>query len=63
MSDLKLSGTQKTIALIVNFCCWFLVSIISSYGPINHIYTYFRSKAILTLHTQQIFKQCVKLFL
>ena len=56
MSDLKLSDTQKTVALIVNFCCWILVSIISSYGPINHIYNYVRSKALLALHTQQILK-------
>ena len=63
MSDLKLSSVQQLIALIVNVGCWILVSIISSYGPINHIYTYVRSKAILTLHTQQIFKQCIKFFL
>ena len=63
MADLNLSGTKKTITLIVNFSCWILVSIISSYGPINHIYTYVRSKAILTLHTQQIFKQGIKFFL
>ena len=63
MADLNLSGTKKTITLIVNFSCWIIVSIISSYGPINHIYTYVRSKAILTLHTQQIFKQCIKFFL
>jgi len=63
MADLNLPGTKKTIALIVNFCCWILVSIISSYGPINHIYTYVRSQAILALHTQQIFKQGIKFFL
>jgi hypothetical protein len=63
MSDMKPSRVKKAIALMVNFCCWILVSIISTYGPVNHVYTYVRGKAILTLHTQQIFKQCVKLFL
>lgn len=63
MADLKLTGIKKTIKLIINVSCWTVISLISSSVPITHMYAYLRSKAILALNTQQIFKQCIKLFL